>query len=326
MSRTKQLWFFAEDLQILSREEFESLIIETIKATPTFSNVAQTNATIDPSYDLFADEKVNDKKSVRAFFQIKISSIITPDYIKNIGNYWKGKGFFKSSKLYLVTDGTVTNDAKKLAIKFGINIWDLYKLHSLVNNKLRKKYFESPIEVVKTETREENLSNALQQLPTGHAEWATYQQLSCDIFSCLFSPPLASPRFEHADADERNRRDMIYENSSEHPFWKMIREMYQAYYIVVDAKNSGEQLDKRPIIDIAHYLKPYGCGMFGILLARIGTSDAANHAIKEQWIGNNKMIVALNDDDLIEMLKIKQTKGKPEEIIRMKLADFRMSL
>jgi hypothetical protein len=66
--------------------------------------------------------------------------------------------------------------------------------------------------------------------------------------------------------------------------------------------------------------------MFGIILNRVGTSKAAEHAIKEQCIGNGKMIVVLNDEDLLEVLRLKQTNGKPEEIIKMKIADIIMKL
>jgi len=38
------------------------------------------------------------------------------------------------------------------------------------------------------------------------------------------------------------------------------------------------------------------------------------------------MIVVLSDLDLIEMIRIKSAGGKPEEIIRKAIADFRMSL
>jgi len=326
MRRIKQLRFFTGELSELDSLEFENLIFDVVKASANFSNVVKINAEEDPSFSLFAYEKINETESVRAIFHIKRTFLITPDYIKNRGDHWTSQGYFKTSKLYLVTEGTITDEASRQARKYGIIIWDIYTLDSLVDEKLRNKYFERPYQVRSSESKEDNLSRALQKLKAGPKEWSTYQQLSGDIFSHLFSPPLSPPRFDHSDAEDRNRRDMIYENSNEHTFWKMIREMYQAHYIVVDAKNSGKLLNKRPVIDIAHYLKPYGCGMFGILLARLGTSNAANHAIKEQWIGNQKMIVTLNDKEILEMLKIKQTNGRPEEIIRMKLANFRMSL
>jgi hypothetical protein len=85
-------------------------------------------------------------------------------------------------------------------------------------------------------------------------------------------------------------------------------------------------IDKQPVLDIAHYLKPYGCGLFGIFMTRNGPSPAADHAIREQWIGAQKMIVVLSDSDVEEMLTIKGSGGRPEELIRKKIADFRMSL
>lgn len=326
MGRIKELWALSEILKALSNNEFEDLIFNAIKASPTFSNVNRTKATKDASYDFFADEKIGDNKFVKAAFQIKRTSLITPDYIRNIGDYWENKGYFKTTKLYIVTEGTVIDEASKRANKYGIRIWDIYKLAKLIGEIRPKENVEHATGQNKTKPKEETFSIELEKLRAGQDYWSNYQQLACNIFTHLFCPPLESPRFEHSDAEGRNRRDMIFENANEHSFWKSIKENYQADYIVVDAKNSGDLLDKRPVIDIAHYLKPYGCGMFGILLTRKGTSEAANHAIKEQWIGNKKMIVAFNDSELHEMLRIKQTNGRPEEIIRMKLADFRMSL
>jgi hypothetical protein len=119
---------------------------------------------------------------------------------------------------------------------------------------------------------------------------------------------------------------MICENSTMTGFWTLIRTTYAAQYIVIDAKNYSEPIEKQPVLDIAHYLKAHGCGLFGILVTRKGASEAAEHAIREQWISARKMIVVLADTDVEEMLRIKTSGGKPEEIIRKKIADFRMSL
>ena len=326
MSQTKRLWRFSHQLQSLAYYEFENLILKILEKQPYFDNIVKSRAGKDSGYDLFADETISDNKKVRAVFQIKKTNLITPDYIFNIGDFWKSKGWLNTTKLYIITNGAVTNEAKIKAKQYDIKIWDLYKLNSLIENDLIKEFFEKPYNFQTKETREVNLSIALGQLKPGKKEWSTFQQLSCDIFSQLFSPPLTPPRFEHSDADKRNRRDMIYENSTEYPFWKSIRDLYRGYYIVVDAKNYSKPISKQPVIDVAHYLKPYGCGMFAVLITRKGANKSAIHAIKEQWIGNNKMIIVLDDNDMLEMLNLKQTNDKPEEIIRMKLADFRMGL
>ena len=38
------------------------------------------------------------------------------------------------------------------------------------------------------------------------------------------------------------------------------------------------------------------------------------------------MIITLNDTDLLDMLRMKSSNSKPEELIQMKIADFRMGL
>lgn len=330
MSTIKQIFELSELIEDLSYQDFENLVFDIVSSNPAFKNTVKSKAGKDRTYDIFADELISENIFCKAIFEVKKVNLLTTDYIIQIGSHWKKKNWNKTSKLYIVTSGSVTNKAKKTAEKYSIQLWDVYELYKLITPEIENKYYDlvsnEYYEPEIVETREQNLSTALETLEKGKTEWSTYQILAGDILSHLFVPPLSTPRFEHSDLDGKNRRDIIFENSTEHPFWKGIRDIYKGDYIVVDAKNYTNSIEKRPIIDIAHYLKPYGCGMFGIILTRVGTSQSAEHAIKEQWIGNGKMIVVLNDKDLLEMLRIKQVNGKPEEIIKMKLADFRMSL
>ena len=320
-----EIFMFKQELQDMSNSEFEHHVYGLLLHNNKFQNPKKISGGYDALYDLSAEEKLSDTESVLAAFQIKRGNLLTPDAIANIYDYWRSLNIKKPDKLYMVTDGEVKEEAQKLAVNYGIGIWDIYKLYKLTYpHKYTAKVI--PPSVILPETREESLSRALLELKPGKEEWATYQQLACDIFTHLFCPPLATARFEHTDADQRNRRDMIFENSNDHMYWQMLRQLYKADYIVVDAKNYNDPLDKHPIIEIAHYLKPYGCGMFGIILSRKGCGDAAKHATKEQWIGNNKMIVTLNDTDLLDMIRMKGSNSKPEELIQMKIADFRMSL
>jgi len=235
-----------------------------------------------------------------------------------------------NARILVVTSGSLTSAAKEFAANIGIEIWDSTTLARIVPESLLVNYFEGAATQNSTANTEkdkaQSLLNALQSIEPGSSDSMAYQRLVSEILEFLFVPPLETPRFEIPDGDARNRRDMIFENACATGFWANLRSSYAAHYIVVDAKNYSAGVDKGPVIDIAHYLKPYGCGMFGVLATRHGASGAGLHAMREQWIGNQKMIVALDDDDIKEMLRVKSESGAAEEIIRSKIATFRMAL
>jgi hypothetical protein len=105
-----------------------------------------------------------------------------------------------------------------------------------------------------------------------------------------------------------------------------MRGAYGADQVVVDAKNYSAFLKKRPVLDLSHYLKPYGCGMFGISCSRKGAGPSAWHAIREHWIGGRKMILPVSDSQLIEMVRLKGSGTPPEEVLRRQIANFRKGL
>lgn len=47
---------------------------------------------------------------------------------------------------------------------------------------------------------------------------------------------------------------------------------------------------------------------------------------REHWIADNKLILFLQDEDIFQMLTMKDSSGNPEDVIRQKIEDFRLSL
>ena len=259
--------------------------------------------------------------------EFKRNDLINKDVISHLYSYYQT---LKKGRLIIITTGTLSEEAGLLAEQHQILVWDIYTLYNLSQKEVEEIYIDSLFickpRIHKRKTKESGFINELNSLNSGHEYWSAFQKLTSDILEHLFCPPLETPRYEHTDSDKKNRRDMIFENSCESGFWRSIRDTYRAFYIVVDAKNYSNALKKSQIIEIAHYLKPYGCGMFGIAVSRKGASSSAEHAIKEQWIGNKKMIVSLSDSDLKEMLQIKESGGNAEQLIRRKISDFRTAL
>ena len=323
---------FQERLESLTPQDFENFVVDILRSTHRFSEIKR-NAVIGGSQiDVVAIERDSLSMHMRKwFFEIKKIRVVSADVVhKLIGLKSVLQHLEPQISFVLVVAGHLTAEACHIAERFGLEVWDALKLASLTPQEMVAAYFGEPINFPNAaaykDDKADSLIESLHSISPGREGWVRFQQLSSQLLEYLFCPPLETPRYEFSDADSRNRRDMILENSSVDGFWSQIRNIYDAHYIVADAKNYGSPLKKQPVLDLAHYLKSYGCGLFGLLLCRRGAGLSAQHALREQWIGGHKMMIVLGDAELEEMIRIRSTGGKPEELIRKLIADFRMSL
>jgi hypothetical protein len=125
-----------------------------------------------------------------------------------------------------------------------------------------------------------------------------------------------------------NRRDIILPNYATDGFWRFLRGTYSAEYVVVDAKNhcGPGAVKKDHVLQLANYLTAAGTGLFGMILTRQRESGSAKVTRREQWLIHRKMILTLTDDDLHQMIASRNTGSPPEEVVRQKLQDFRLSI
>lgn len=168
------------------------------------------------------------------------------------------------------------------------------------------------------------LVDELQSVAPGRAEWSKYQRIVRDILAATLSPPLNSPLDEHANETRVNRRDIVFPNYANEGFWKFVRDHYEAHFVVVDAKNYVGNVKKKEILQVANYLSGHGAGLFGIIACRSAADRSAETTRREQWVIHRKMIIILNDEDLIQMLSASRESGDPSAVIRQKIEDFRL--
>lgn len=322
---------FQEALQTLTASEFEEFVAQLLMSSGRFEEVHLGPGSMDRGVDIEAIEvDPLSERPRRWVFQVKKSRVVGVDvarYMKTIALDAQSK---RPSRVVLVAAGSITKGAREYLSRTGIQVWDSQKLAELVTPELVGHFFSTRPDAVSADTTTSQKTSAFQRAlnatAPGRKDWASYQRLVADILEFLFCPPLELPRYELSDADARNRRDILFENPGGDGFWNQIRSDYSAHYIVVDAKNYSRPTPKSAVLNIAHYLKPYGCGLFALLISRHGPGGSAVHAIREQWIGGHKMIVHLEDASLGEMLELKASGGEPQEVVRRRIADFRMAL
>lgn len=166
----------------------------------------------------------------------------------------------------------------------------------------------------------------LKAIDPGKSDWRPYQRLCLEIFDHLFSPPLSKGLWENENAAGVNRRDIIMPNYSTEGFWYYLRQSYRADHLVIDAKNYTEPISKDQILQLANYLSQHGTGLFGIILTRTGDDSSAQYVRREQWMMHNKLILVLNDEDLIQMLSAQAGGERPEALVQQKIEDFRLAI
>ena len=95
---------------------------------------------------------------------------------------------------------------------------------------------------------------------------------------------------------------------------------------MADAKNYSQNVSRKDILQLSNYLKAHGTGLFGMLIARRGVSDSAYYTVRELWALEKKLILIVHDNDLEQMLLEKESGREPENVIRQKIEDFRLSV
>ena len=231
--------------------------------------------------------------------------------------------------------GTADVESRRLAQECAVELWPMEQWAHLLAKSPRALALAgfdvvhpravSPTAPDDFRRRADRLIAQIATIEPGTAAWRVYQRFVTEAAEFLFSPVLGPPEIERSDRSRRDRRDFIMENLAESGFWHRARQRYAADYILFDAKN-GKLIKKKDVTVFAHYLKPYGLGMFGVLFTRQPPSKAAVHAMREQWAGTARMIVPICDTQLREMLEKKRDGTAPEAVISDAIAEMRMDM
>jgi hypothetical protein len=335
---------FEDKLHSLSAYAFQRFVADLLRDSDRYSDVVEEVRIRDMHFDIAAIERERPSEQRRkVLFEVKQVRTGSSNLVQQVDRLRhilldSGDGV----SLVLVIAGHLSNEADAAAKKAGLIVWTIEDLVELLLGapEVENRYFASPPKELSrpsfwaagisdrtlSEKKGKALLESLRAVSPGKEEWPKYQQLVAEIVEYLFVPPLGPMHYESEDRAGRNRRDLIVENWATQGFWAQMRDVYDARLIVIDAKNSSDQLGKEPVISTAHYLKPYGCGMFGMIFCRIGAGGAAQHALREQWIGGHKMILIVPDKELEKLIQLQMQGGSPEELIRPMIADFLRSL
>lgn len=248
------------------------------------------------------------------------------EQLRHFGDYFQAATGTKP-QLVLFTPGVLSKDNIRLFNHHDIAVYDKVWL---LDKARSAGLFDEALALLESDkcpsVVEPPFVRRLKTTAPGKSEWKQYQRLCLEIFNHLFSPPLNKGLSENENAVRVNRRDIIMPNYATEGFWYYVRQTYRADHIVIDAKNYTESIGKEQVLQLANYLSQHGTGLFGIILTRTDDDRSAQYIRREQWMSHNKMIIVLNDGDLIQMLSEQAGSTPPEALIQQKIEDFRLDI
>ncbi len=281
--------------------------------------------------DIHAEELGIDTKR-ELYFEVRPETSFTDIRFEALYDRFKQiKLIISPATLVFTFPGELTEKQGKKLDKLGVEIWDKQFLNTQFSTEIDQIAPQNvpivlQIKIGKTLPIERQYIERLKKISPGRENAHIYQRLVNEILEVLFVPPFNSPLYESSDRSKTNRRDHVMPNYIENGFWAYLRDRYSADFIVIDSKNYSGNVTKACVLQMTNYLKKQGTGLFGLLIARNDGNRGCKETIREKWVLENKMVVILTDEDIENMLLVKSNTGNPEEILRQKIEDFRLSL
>lgn len=132
-----------------------------------------------------------------------------------------------------------------------------------------------------------------------------YEKLCVDIIKFLFEAEFTRMLEQNSTDDKMFRMDLVCGLKGTSTFWEVLIEHYNTRFIVFEFKNYRDEIDQNLIYITEKYLYNAVLRNVAIIISRKGFSHNARKAATGILTENGKLIIEMNDDDLITMLRMK---------------------
>ena len=163
---------------------------------------------------------------------------------------------------------------------------------------------------------EEALRRRLVAVPEGHAGWVAFEIACVDALTHLLVPPLSAAQIQGRTYSGTDRRDAIFPNRNrgESNTWGILLAELDARMVLFEFKNYAGPVGKDEVNQTRNYLsRPMG--RLAVIIARNGYEPGAFIKRNTVFSEENKVIVLLTSNDLIEMLDMKERGEDPADLL-----------
>ena len=294
-------------------------LLEALEDQPSVSRVAEAGFVNGIGHDgiVIGSDLYDDRRTIHVYLEIASQTVIDHNVTKSLLeklSLLQSDSLDHEVKCLLLYSGSITEKARQ----------DLEGTEVIARSwrslaDLRSTFWQTILPEYRDRGRShkgQELIQALDDVPTGREYSSQYEDVCGRLLEFLFCPELGRPKSQVYTRNRSQRRDFIMKNGAQDGFWAGARDQYKADYLVVEVKNVKGAVSNSSVWQLAGYMKEKGVGFFGMLIARNGVSrGVANHAIIDQWVHSNKMIVPISNEDLVTMVELRDNGSDPTDLL-----------
>lgn len=173
-----------------------------------------------------------------------------------------------------------------------------------------------------TASQSDRVAAELRAVPPGRDHWRAYEVLGTRVLTDIFLPHLGAPDVQSRSEDGLDIMDAVFPVRGTHPPWSTVRSDYGSRFVVAEFKNYAEPVGQSQVESLSQYLWKKAFRSFGFLVSRNGHTAAAAVARRRAWVESDRLIVLLQDDDLVDMTQIRDEGQDPFQIVDAQLEEF----
>ena len=307
-------FFFFEQIQEVIKEIFEYLSYNIVEEEPKDT---------DKFYNMLVEKQENR-------YSVIIKNKMTNNQLSKLVNI-NHEEIAKTYKPLLIVLDDIKGESKQiLKQKYNIEILDISNIIYLIHdneelmNKLRGiiDYSLSGIEGSKPdiEFKKKQIGgnikkdakyyiDNLKSIKTGREECYKYQEFCENLIKDMYSDDLDSWSRQNRTEQNNYIFDLIarikYRKKEEYnDFFNMIENILNSKYLLFEFKNYEGKIEREDIRQVEAYLYEKALRKVAIILTRNGSSSNADDEIRKKLKEQGKTIIVLDDNDVIDMIKI----------------------
>jgi|GEM_PF-6183853 len=267
----------------------------------------------------------------KTFYELEYSENTSKEIVEDLSKRKK-----KEHNLIIINKDVLNNNMKKKYIKENIFIKDIDDIFYMYE-KLKRKYsilkdfiypyLEKQVGLINTNDNEfisNSLINELKKCPLGKEGWKQFENIIDKILKFVFKDSFRNflLKAQSRNMNGTDIKDYIITNNGIHDFWNTMKIIYKSNNIIIECKNYKDEIGIDELRQVSDYLSKDTYGQFGIIFSRKGLNISGKEKQKDYLnLNPKKMILVLDEEDIIDLIRARVQKEAPEEILEVKKLD-----